>query len=38
LTSNGLKGKEGVKVPEDVVKQTAAKYKEAYEKITGNSA
>ncbi|KAF9699100.1 hypothetical protein EKO04_002787 [Ascochyta lentis] len=38
LTSNGLKGKDGVKVPEDVVKQTAAKYREAYEKITGNSA
>ncbi|KAF1365717.1 phosphoribosylaminoimidazole-succinocarboxamide synthase [Lizonia empirigonia] len=37
LTSNGLKGKEGIKVPEDVVKQTAAKYKEAYEKITGKS-
>ncbi|KAF2625959.1 phosphoribosylaminoimidazole-succinocarboxamide synthase [Macroventuria anomochaeta] len=37
LTSNGLKGKEGVKVPEDVVQQTAAKYREAYEKITGKS-
>lgn len=34
LTSNGLKGKEGVKVPEDVVAKTAEKYKEAYEKIT----
>ncbi|KAJ4346208.1 Bifunctional purine biosynthetic protein ade1 [Ascochyta clinopodiicola] len=38
LTSNGLKGKEGVKVPEDVVEQTAAKYREAYEKITGKTA
>jgi phosphoribosylaminoimidazole-succinocarboxamide synthase len=34
LTSNGLKGKEGVEVPEEVVKKTAEKYKEAYEKIT----
>lgn len=38
LTSNGLKGKEGVKVPEDIVQQTAAKYREACEKITGKSA
>jgi phosphoribosylaminoimidazole-succinocarboxamide synthase len=38
LTSNGLKGKEGVKVPEDVVKQTAEKYREAYEKIAGKDA
>ncbi|KAH6620138.1 phosphoribosylaminoimidazole-succinocarboxamide synthase [Boeremia exigua] len=38
LTSNGLKGKEGVKVPEEIVQQTAAKYREAYEKITGKSA
>ncbi|KAF2856580.1 phosphoribosylaminoimidazole-succinocarboxamide synthase-like protein [Plenodomus tracheiphilus IPT5] len=35
LTSNGLKGKEGVKVPQDIVEKTAAKYREAYEKITG---
>lgn len=35
LTANGLKGKEKVTVPEDVVKETAAKYQEAYEKITG---
>jgi phosphoribosylaminoimidazole-succinocarboxamide synthase len=38
LTSNGLKGKEGVKVPEDIVQQTATKYREACEKITGKSA
>ena len=38
LTSNGLKGKEGVRVPEDIVQQTAAKYREAYEKIKGGSA
>ncbi|KAH9868260.1 hypothetical protein J1614_007332 [Plenodomus biglobosus] len=36
LTSNGLKGKEGVTVPQDIVEKTAAKYREAYEKITGN--
>lgn len=35
LTSNGLKGKEDVEVPEDVVRRTAEKYQEAYEKITG---
>ncbi|CBX95036.1 hypothetical protein IAQ61_008474 [Plenodomus lingam] len=35
LTSNGLKGKEGVTVPQDIVEKTAAKYREAYEKITG---
>lgn len=34
LTSNGLKGKEGVKVPNDIVLKTAAKYSEAYEKLT----
>jgi len=34
LTANGLKGKEGVRVPEDVVVKTAEKYREAYEKIT----
>ncbi|CAO2657617.1 Nn.00g037430.m01.CDS01 [Neocucurbitaria sp. VM-36] len=38
LTGQGLKGKEGVKVPEDVVSKTAEKYREAYEKITGKSA
>ncbi|KAF1830168.1 phosphoribosylaminoimidazole-succinocarboxamide synthase [Decorospora gaudefroyi] len=38
LKSNGLKGKEGVKVPDDVVDKTAAKYREACEKLTGKSA
>jgi phosphoribosylaminoimidazole-succinocarboxamide synthase len=38
LTAQGLKGKEGVRVPDDVVAQTAAKYREAYEKITGQAA
>jgi phosphoribosylaminoimidazole-succinocarboxamide synthase len=37
LTSNGLKGKEDVEVPQDVVEKTAAKYREAYEKLTGKS-
>jgi len=35
LTAQGLKGKDGVVVPDDVVEQTAAKYQEAFEKITG---
>ncbi|EUC29185.1 hypothetical protein COCCADRAFT_29690 [Bipolaris zeicola 26-R-13] len=38
LTSNGLKGKEGVEVPADIVEKTAAKYREAYEKLTGKTA
>jgi phosphoribosylaminoimidazole-succinocarboxamide synthase len=37
LTGEGLKGREGVKVPEEIVKKTAEKYREAYEKITGQS-
>lgn len=37
LTSNGLKGKEGVRVPEEIVRQTAEKYREAYEKIAGKT-
>lgn len=35
LTKKGLKGKEGVEMPEEVVEQTASKYKEAFEKLTG---
>ncbi|KAI9701703.1 MAG: Bifunctional purine biosynthetic protein ade1 [Bogoriella megaspora] len=35
LTSNGLKGKEGVEIPADVVEKTALKYREAFEKLTG---
>jgi phosphoribosylaminoimidazole-succinocarboxamide synthase len=35
LTSSGLKGKEGVKMPDDVVKETASKYREAFESLTG---
>ncbi|KAF4548538.1 Phosphoribosylaminoimidazole-succinocarboxamide synthase [Elsinoe fawcettii] len=35
LTSEGLKGKEDVEMPPEVVKQTASKYREAFEKLTG---
>jgi phosphoribosylaminoimidazole-succinocarboxamide synthase len=35
LTSSGLKGKDGVAMPEEVVQETASKYREAYEKLTG---
>lgn len=35
LTSNGLKGKDGVSMPEDVVTRTRQGYVEAYERITG---
>ncbi|PQE15204.1 phosphoribosylaminoimidazole-succinocarboxamide synthase protein [Rutstroemia sp. NJR-2017a WRK4] len=35
LTSEGLKSKEGVAMPEDIVSQTAHKYREAFEKLTG---
>lgn len=36
LTFNNLKGKEGVAMPDDIVKQTREKYVEAYEAITGS--
>ncbi|KAG0650211.1 Phosphoribosylaminoimidazole-succinocarboxamide synthase [Hyphodiscus hymeniophilus] len=35
LVREGLKGKQGVSMPEEVVKETARKYKEAYEGLTG---
>ncbi|KAH6677658.1 putative phosphoribosylaminoimidazole-succinocarboxamide synthase [Halenospora varia] len=35
LVREGLKGKEGVSMPEDVVKGTAGRYREAFEKLTG---
>lgn len=34
LTKEGLKGKQGVKMPDEVVLETAAKYREAFEKLT----
>ena len=37
LTESGLKGKQSVKMPEDVVTGTAEKYKEAFEKLTGKN-
>ena len=37
LVREGLKGKEGVRMSDDIVQQTAAKYKEAWEKITGGN-
>ncbi len=35
LVKEALKGKEGVRMPEEVVKETASKYKEAFELLTG---
>lgn len=35
LTANGVKGKEGVEMPEDIAKKTGEKYIEAYELLTG---
>lgn len=37
LTREGLKGKLGVSMPEDIVKETRAKYVQAFEKLSGNS-
>lgn len=37
LTNSGLKGKDGVGMPEEVVAETASKYREAFTKITGQS-
>ncbi|OJD18676.1 phosphoribosylaminoimidazolesuccinocarboxamide synthase [Emergomyces pasteurianus Ep9510] len=37
LVKSGLKGKDGVRMDEEVVRRTGEKYKEAYEKITGNT-
>ncbi|KAJ6263332.1 Phosphoribosylaminoimidazole-succinocarboxamide synthase [Drechslerella dactyloides] len=35
LTEQGLKGKDGVRVSDEIVVQTSEKYKEAYGKLTG---
>jgi len=35
LTANGVKGKVGIEMPEDIVKRTGEKYIEAYELLTG---
>jgi phosphoribosylaminoimidazole-succinocarboxamide synthase len=37
LTQNGLKGEQGVSMPEDVIQGTQAKYTEAFEMLTGKS-
>lgn len=37
LTSEGLKGKQGVRMPEDIVTKTAEKYREAFEMLTGKA-
>jgi phosphoribosylaminoimidazole-succinocarboxamide synthase len=37
LVTNKLKGKQGVRMPEDVVLETAKKYREAFERLTGGS-
>ncbi|KAJ9145546.1 5'-phosphoribosyl-5-aminoimidazole-4-N-succinoca rboxamide synthase [Coniochaeta hoffmannii] len=37
LTRSGLKGKEGVEMPEDVVAATAERYREAFKLLTGKS-
>ncbi len=35
LMREGLKGKQGVKIPQEIVHNTAEKYREAFEKLTG---
>jgi phosphoribosylaminoimidazole-succinocarboxamide synthase len=35
LTKEGLKGKDGVEMTDAVVKETAKKYREAFEMLTG---
>jgi phosphoribosylaminoimidazole-succinocarboxamide synthase len=37
LTENDLKGKNGVEMPEEVVKETSKKYEEAFQILTGKS-
>jgi len=37
LVKEGLKGKQGVSMPDEVVAETAKKYREAFEKLTGGS-
>jgi phosphoribosylaminoimidazole-succinocarboxamide synthase len=37
LTSEGLKGKPGVRMTEEVAQKTSAKYREAWEKLTGGN-
>lgn len=37
LTSNGLKGKDGVEMSEEILKSTSSKYLEAFQRLTGKS-
>jgi phosphoribosylaminoimidazole-succinocarboxamide synthase len=37
LTKAGLKGKDGVRMSDEVVAETVGKYKEAFSKLTGRS-
>ncbi|KAI1778965.1 phosphoribosylaminoimidazole-succinocarboxamide synthase [Hypoxylon cercidicola] len=37
LTEHGLKGKEGVEVPEDILKATSDRYKEVFRRLTGKT-
>ncbi|KAK5099870.1 Bifunctional purine biosynthetic protein ade1 [Lithohypha guttulata] len=37
LTSNGLKGKEGVSMPQNIAKETSSKYEEAFHILTGQT-
>ncbi|KAI1761138.1 phosphoribosylaminoimidazole-succinocarboxamide synthase [Hypoxylon sp. FL1150] len=37
LTENGLKGKEGVEVPEEVLRATSERYKEVFRRLTGKT-
>ncbi|KAK2783014.1 Bifunctional purine biosynthetic protein ade1 [Emmonsiellopsis sp. PD_33] len=38
LVAKGVKGKEGVRMDEEVVRRTGEKYREAFEKVTGEKA
>ncbi|KAI1141164.1 phosphoribosylaminoimidazole-succinocarboxamide synthase [Hypoxylon sp. FL0543] len=37
LTENGLKGKEGVEVPQDVLQATSERYREVFRRLTGRT-
>ena len=37
LTSSGLKGKQGVEMPDEIVRNTASKYQEAFERLVGST-
>ncbi|RPB04189.1 SAICAR synthetase [Choiromyces venosus 120613-1] len=37
LTKNGVKGRPGIEMPEEIVRETSKKYHEAFELLTGNA-